>query len=109
VENVTGVLLSENLDNIFNLTEAREQLIVYSLLVEDIWQHGYYIAIREKDSQNRIFNNEKLMFNTQGDFRGYNHVDLWEQCQREEVGADKESIKRFLRERRQSISLTKKT
>ncbi len=69
--------LNNNIHKINKLSALREQLIVYNMLLEDLWKFGKYIAVKEIANEPRIFENEKRIFNTKGDFRGYDSYELF--------------------------------
>ena len=73
------------IESISAIQDINKQLIVYCLLGSDIWENGYYIAVGEKANDQRIFENEKRIYNTQGNFRGYNNKELWEEVKSKNI------------------------
>jgi hypothetical protein len=61
--------------------ESRDILVALmwynKLLGSRMWSHGNYIALRDWTENDKVFGNIKMIFNTQGDFRGYKNCELF--------------------------------
>jgi uncharacterized protein with ParB-like and HNH nuclease domain len=59
-----------------------DRLIVYSLLMPNLWEKGGSIAVYDPLTKPRLFENElNKVYNTRGNFKGgSNYVDIWDKC-----------------------------
>ena len=56
-----------------------ECLQFYALIVKDLWPNGRYVAETEYPTNKGLTAYEtKAIYNTKGDFRGYNHIELYQ-------------------------------
>lgn len=67
-----------NADENITINDFNKQLIWYNQQLRNkMWGKGNFIALREWVNHDKIFPNQLKIFNTQGDFRGYNNVELF--------------------------------
>ncbi len=63
---------------IVNIHSLSEQLIWYNQqLGDNMWSKGNYIALREWVGNDGIFLSQFKIYNTKGDFKGYNNIELF--------------------------------
>jgi len=82
------VLLKQNSSNLKTLTDFREQLIIYSMLLDDIWLDGFHTCYENQEPECRFFDNELILFNCER-YKG-SHWYFWDEA--ETKYADKESM-----------------
>ena len=59
------------------IDDLRTQLIWYAQkLNSKLWSKGNNIALRHWENQDAIFSNQMKIINTQGDFKGYNNIEI---------------------------------
>jgi hypothetical protein len=83
--------LKNNIENIFSEKEFGKRLIVYSILLNNIWYNGLHMCY-EGIEDSKLFDLEPSIFNTDR-YKG-THWYLWEECKKEY--ADRAAIKLYL-------------
>lgn len=68
----------ENANENIEIKDLINCLRLYSLIHKNIWKHGKHIAVDYAESENCLtkYEADKTLYNTQGNFRGYKHVQL---------------------------------
>ena len=76
VENIKIVKESEKL---LPINDFLRCLQFYAVIVDNLWNHGKYIAVYENIDSSRLCKYEtREIYNTHGSFRGYNHTRLFD-------------------------------
>jgi len=70
--------LSKHMESLSEITDFGKQLIVYAMLLDDIWATGNHMCYDE-DKQQRLFATENHIFNTKR-YRDGAYFYLWEKC-----------------------------
>lgn len=66
------------IEDFVNVNTLREQLIWYDQhLQSKMWSKGNNVALREWVTNDGVFINQHKIYNTQGNFKGYRHVELF--------------------------------
>lgn len=74
-----NALLLKNATNLNTISDFREQLIIYSILLLDIWWDGYHICYENQEPEMRFFDKELIMFNCER-YKG-SHWYFWDEVQ----------------------------
>lgn len=78
LEQKNRAFLNQNSANLFNITNFSEQLLVYALLLDDIWAAGFHTCYENQKPESRFFNSEQIMFNC-GRYKG-SHWYFWDEA-----------------------------
>jgi hypothetical protein len=84
--------LSKHIESLFEITDFDKQLIVYSLLLDDIWGAGKHMCYDEIN-QTRLFYSENAIFNARR-YRDGGWFYLWDECIKKY--GDRETMKTYL-------------
>lgn len=87
--------LTQHLTSISTLKSFREQLIVYSILLDNIWSQGYHTCHESQEMERRFFDEELNMFNCLR-YKG-SHWYFWESAKA--LYLDKAGIFKALQEK----------
>ncbi len=69
--------LEQNISNLKTITDFRAQLIIYSMLLDDIWRDGFHTCYENQEPETRFFDNELILFNC-GRYKG-SHWYFWDE------------------------------
>ena len=74
-----SIFIQQHINDFSEIDNKHDQIILYSILIPDLWEYGNYIAFYGESAEKRIFKNENKIYNTQGNFKGSYHKELWEE------------------------------
>lgn len=95
LDNKNKAFLSETVSDIFAISDFGKQLIVYSIILDDIWSEGFHICYENEDPETRFFEQELSIFNCQR-YKGAQWY-LWDAAK--EKYNDRITIEAFLNEK----------
>lgn len=78
LEQKNKTFLEQNISNLYAITDFREQLLVYSMILDDIWSDGFHTCYENQEAEIQFFDKESNLFNCER-YKGY-HWYFWEEA-----------------------------
>jgi len=70
--------LQQNSAGLYTITDFSKQLLVYAMLLDDIWADGYHTCYENQEPETRFFDSEYILFNCQR-YKG-SHWYFWDEA-----------------------------
>lgn len=88
LEQKNKAFVKQNSSNQKTITDFKAQLIIYSMLLEDIWRVGYHTCYENQEPKEQFLDNELILFNCER-YKG-SHWYYWDEALK--IYANKESM-----------------
>lgn len=78
LEQKNMVFLQQNSADLYTINDFSKQLLVYSMLLNDIWANGFHTCYENQEAETRFFDKELILFNCER-YKG-SHWYLWDEA-----------------------------